>query len=322
MHFILNVLFIFVFTFLAHCQNLGDMPSPDASSLTKSKTQATLCSAIGSDFLIECSGIDTSLLNDNSLWAINDSGDDPFLYAMGIDGRDLGRVKIDGAINRDWEDLATFNWRGRPMILIADIGDNRAKYDLYHLYIIDEPWIPANGFAPFAHQSIAWTVRFKYPDRSHDAEAISVDAANNRILILTKREKAPILFSLPLNPMPSDTTLTASYLAQITQLPHPTEEDLLYPYGKFRSQPTAMDISPDGLTMLILTYKDAYLFERQSFQPWDTIANMQAVAVSLPPPQNTPGLIQREAACFSWDGNELIITSEGVHAHVFKSSAR
>ena len=322
MQYMYNLFFILIFTSLAHCQNLGDTPSPPPSSPTKSETRVTRSGTMGSDFLIECSGIDTSLLHDELLWAINDSGDEPFLYAMGIDGRDLGRVRIDGAINRDWEDLATFTWQGRPMILIADIGDNRARYGLYHLYIIEEPRVPADGFPPFAHRSVAWTIRFTYPDRNHDAEAISVDASSNRILILTKREKAPILFSLPLRPAASDTTLTASYIAQIDQLPQPTEDDLQYPYGKFRSQPTAMDISSDGLEMLVLTYKDAYLFKRQFSRSWDAIANLQAVTVALPLPQNTPGLIQREAACFSRDGNAVILTSEGLHAGIFKCSVR
>ena len=62
-----------------------------------------------------------SMLNHSVMWALNDSGNGAFIYAMGTNGRDRGRVLITGAVNRDWEDMATFMWQGRAMILVADI---------------------------------------------------------------------------------------------------------------------------------------------------------------------------------------------------------
>ena len=37
--------------------------------------------------------------------------------------RDHGSVNLRGAINEDWEDLASFKFNGRPLLLIADVGD-------------------------------------------------------------------------------------------------------------------------------------------------------------------------------------------------------
>ena len=71
---------------------------------------AQLIGRLGDDRLVECSGMDTSLANDNLIWAINDSGHGPFIYALRIDGRSMGRVLVVGAQNRDWEGLDTFFW--------------------------------------------------------------------------------------------------------------------------------------------------------------------------------------------------------------------
>jgi hypothetical protein len=49
---------------------------------------------LGDDRLVECSGMEISLTADNLIWAINDNGHGPFLYALRIDGRSMGRVLV------------------------------------------------------------------------------------------------------------------------------------------------------------------------------------------------------------------------------------
>lgn len=274
--------------------------------------------SIASDRLVECSGIDVSMIRDDLLWAINDSGDGPYLYALGIDGRDRGRVRIAGAVNRDWEDLATFQWQGRAMILVADTGDNRERYGTYRLYIVEEPRLSGERFDPSAVADVAWTVAFTYPNHGHDAEAVTVDPTGGQILILTKRDTPLLLFSLPLKPAAMDDPLMARRIASIDQIPPPTANDLLYPYGRFRSQPTAMDLSPDGLKMVVLTYKHAYVFLRAPDDAWEGISGSPPVMIPLPLPQDTRDLVQREAACFSRDADWLYITSEGQHAGLYR----
>jgi hypothetical protein len=83
---------------------------------------AQLTGRLGDDRLVECSGMDISLATDNLIWAINDGGHGPFIYALRIDGRSMGRVLVVGAQNRDWEGLDTFFWQGRPMILNGSLS--------------------------------------------------------------------------------------------------------------------------------------------------------------------------------------------------------
>jgi len=314
---VLSCLIIMFTVSFIHCQSLPESHPPSVDSPGRQAGNFRKTGTIASDRLVECSGIDMSMIRDDLLWAINDSGDGPYLYAMGTDGRDRGKVKMNGAFNRDWEDLATFKWRDRSMILVADVGDNRQRYGLYRLYIIEEPVFFGESVSSAADANVAWTVTFRYPDRNHDAEAVGVDPTNGQILVLTKRDTPPLLFSLPLKPEHLAQPVVAQRVAAMDRIPALTSDDLLYPYGQYRCLPTAMDLSPDGQKMVILTYKHAYLFDRSVSDNWRSIPS--PTVIPLPLPQDTPGFAQREAACFSRTTTGLFITAEALHAAIYHS---
>ena len=275
---------------------------------------------LGDDRLVECSGIDTSLAAGNLIWAINDNGHGPFIYALRIDGRSMGRVLVVGAQNRDWEGLDTFLWQGRPMILIADFGDNQQQHDTHTLYIVEEPKLGGERFSESSTVKLAWRIVFSYPDHKHDAEAVSVDAAGGKVLILTKRDNPPLLFELPL--IAPDYPIIAKKTAAVRQIPPPSDEDLLHKYGKYRSQPTALDLSPDGRQAVVLTYKHAYLFNRESHNSWAAALSGQPQTIPLPLPHDRSDFRQREAICFVAGGRALLITSEGHGAGIFRLETR
>jgi len=281
---------------------------------------AQLTGRLGDDRLVECSGMDTSLAADNLIWAINDNGHGPFIYALRIDGRSMGRVLVVGAQNRDWEGLDTFFWQGRPMILIADFGDNQEQHDTHTLYIVEEPELEGECYSESSAVKLAWRIVFSYPDHKHDAEGVSVDAAGGKVLVLTKRDNPPLLFELPL--IPPDYPIVAKKVAAVRQIPPPSDEDLLQKYGKYRSQPTALDLSPDGRQAVVLTYKHAYLFNRESHDSWAAGLSGHPETVPLPLPQDRSDFRQREAICFVAGSRTLLITSEGHGAGIFRLETR
>ena len=272
---------------------------------------ARMVGRIESRQLIECSGMDASMVAEDLFWAVNDSGSGPFIYALGRDGRDRGRVGIAAAENRDWEDLATFIWQGQPMILIADFGDNKRQYTTHTLYIVNEPRLPGRREGLSGTVNIAWKIEFTYPDGSHDAEGVTVDPAAGEVLVLTKRDKPPLLFALPLKANASGRKATARFVAAMDRIPEPTPRDLQQPYGAVRSRPTGIDLSPDGSAMVVLTYKHAYLFGREPGASWATVLGRRPILIELPLPEDCQALAQREAICFSMDGASLLVTSEG-----------
>lgn len=317
MRALLSGLMVLVSLSFNHCRTVPNAAPPAENRFAHGASTAVQTGTIDSDMLVECSGLDVSMVHDDLLWAINDSGDGPYLYALGKGGRDRGRIEVMGAVNRDWEDLATFKWQDKAMILIADVGDNRQHHGTYRLYIIEEPRLAGERFDRSTVVHPAWTITFRYPDHGHDAEAVSVDLADGQILVLTKRDVPPILYRLPLTPENPDAPIVAQRLTDLDQIPAPTADDLSHPYGKFRSQPTAMDLTMDGLTMLVLTYKHAYVFHRNAGDKWGANAKAWPITITLPLPQDSPDFGQREAACFSVDERQVHVTSEGQHAGLY-----
>ena len=71
------------------------------------------------------------------------------------------------------------------------------------------------------------------------------------------------------------------------------------------SQPTSMDICPDGSAAVVVTYFGAFLFPRKDGETW-------GAAFSRPPVELEPHRMrQAEAVAFSRDGSILRVVSEG-----------
>ena len=252
----------------------------------------------------EASGLAASRRYEDQLWVLNDGGNAPLLYAVGIDGSDRGEVKISGAKNRDWEDMASFVWDGKPYLLIADIGDNQAKRERCYLYFVHEPEMPGTVSVP-----VARTIKFIYEDGPRDAESVAVDVPGKRILILTKRDDPPVLYELPLFPEREGVQI-ARRLTSIVGLPQPSLADIFANpvLGKLGDAPTAMDISSDGSIAVVMTYRSILLYERRHGMSW-------AELFSRPPRKIAAhSLLQGEALALAVDNERIYYTSEQIPA--------
>lgn len=256
--------------------------------------------------LNEASGLACSRLDNDVLWAINDSGSGPLIYALNTNGANLGSVRVVGAQNQDWEDLASFRLNDTAYLLIADVGDNAENRADYLIYLIREPVIAAGSLSPNQTAVLEERIRFIYEDGSHDCESVAVDLSSGQILLLSKRDMPPALYALPLVMQTGDTVQVARRLTSISVIPQPTFKDIMEDpkFGPYRSQPTAMDMSPDGLKAVVLTYKNAYLFQRTAGENWGDAFKKPPQMIQL------PKLRQAEALCFAADTRTLFITSE------------
>jgi hypothetical protein len=107
-------------------------------------------------------------------------------------------------------------------------------------------------------------------------------------LLLSKRSLPPVLYELPLQPVEDDAIAVAR---RVTTIPH-------------FNWPTAMDLSPDGLSALVLTYNSVYLFSRSPDEDWPNALKKQ------PQRLHFTQLSQQEAACFGFYGKSVYVTSE------------
>lgn len=284
-----------------------------ASRSHVARNVAVVVGRLAAPELTENSGLAASRLTNGLSWAVNDSGNEPELFSLGSHGEDRGKVRVAGVENHDWEDLAAFTWQGRAFLLVADVGDNRAERAQVQLHIVPEPLPGPDGrFAGSVNP--AWSIKLVFEDGPRDCEGVAVDEAGGQILLLSKRTTPPVLYRVPLRPAEPDKVQAAKRIAEIRNIPAPTSEDLQQPFGAFRSWPTALDIRPDGSAMVILTYKDAYLYPRRGDETWSTTLSRAPRILHLPPSDQLP---QRESICFISDGS-ILVTSEGRGAPLFK----
>jgi len=253
----------------------------------------------------EASGLQAGA--DGVFYTHNDGKRDVFVIDAA--GRHLGAFKLDGAKNRDWEDITRVPDGDGHLLVIADSGDNEARYNDIRLYFFPEP---APGEYDRDHAA-THRVKVTYPDGPRDVESAAWDADGGRILLLSKRDVPPRLYGVPLERALAEDDLEAEYLGELRGLRPPTPVDRLgSKRGAWVSQPTAMDISPDGRTAAVLTYRSLYLYTRAEGQGWPEAFRGEPREFIGPPGTHD------EAVAFSLDGKAVYVTTERRPAPVYR----
>ncbi|MEM9562683.1 MAG: hypothetical protein AAGA93_08715 [Actinomycetota bacterium] len=217
--------------------------------------------------LVETSGLAASRRHEGVLWAHNDSGSAAGIYAVGLDGEDLGffALQDDGApVDAvDVEDVAIVDDR----LYLADIGDNGAGRAAVTVYVLAEPEPGVDGQA-----EVLQIIQVRYPDGPTDAEALVVDPASAELLILSKDLDAPTAPTrLYAAPLPDQTTPLVEVeptlvgqldVAAITA----TSASISIGGLLFPGSVTGADLAPAGDLLVLRTYGSAWLFARADGQ--------------------------------------------------------
>jgi hypothetical protein len=266
---------------------------------------------IDSPYITEASGLAPSALRDDRLWLINDGDSPPVIHAIATDGSLAGSIRLGNASNVDWEAIASFRLDGSAWLLVADTGDNNAVREFGTIYVVEEPALADNEETA---AEPAWTISFRWPGGPRDCEAVAVDAASEKILLLSKRTVPAELYELPLRPSANDGVVTATRLGDARALPQPTARDLerAVPERNWHWQPTAMDISADGHAAVILTYRAVYYFERTESEAWTTA--LQRVRAVSP----LDGIREAESVALARDGKSVFVTVESPQPPLYR----
>ena len=241
------------------------------------------------------------------LWLHDDGGNPARLFAINTNGDRLATLRIEGVTKTDWEDMAAFRLDGRDYLLIADTGDNGGLRRTLQLHVVEEPDKVEN-----ARIRPAWSIAFRWPDGARDCEAVAVDAPNRRILLISKKRQPPEMFSLPLQP--STRIVTATRLGTLHGVPVASAEETRRNARQARvlRQVTAADLSPDGQTLAVMTYRDLLLYHRGPQESWS-----EAIR-HAPRLRELPWLPQAEALGWSADGRSLYATGEFIPAPMYR----
>lgn len=190
----------------------------------------------------ESSGLATAHVAPDMLWTHNDSGGEPELYAIRTDGTLVATVRVGGARNLDWEDLAAGPCEAGRCLYIGDIGDNEAARPNVAVYRIPEP-AAADGETPAAER-----FRFTYPGGPRDAEALFVLPGGELYVVSKGRTSNVAIYRYP-EPFRPDGTVQMEHVADITAGP-----------ADLGAQVTAAAASPDGRRVALRTYSQLLIF--------------------------------------------------------------
>ena len=276
----------------------------------------------------EASGLALSRRDGDLLWTHNDNINDPgsmervtpLVFGISPRGEPRTRLRLEGVIQRDWESIDAARIDDRETLIVADSGDNRGSWPDYVLWFIPEP-PPAEDDGEVRVSPEAM-LRYRYPDGPADTESMVFDPRTDRILLLTKRDDPPRMYSLPADarqPFPDESGLSererleaapvevAEPVGDLARL-RPTDPInwLLHPLtGSQTDRPTGMTLSPDGTTLAVLTYASVYFFHRGKRSDWSEAISRPAASRSL------PRIDQWEGLAFSADGRHLYVVREG-----------
>jgi len=238
--------------------------------------------------LAEVSGIAAG--SNGLIWAHNDSGAEPALWALDRSGAVLGSLEV-GTRNIDWEDMSVgSDPNGQVFLYLADIGDNLTARSSVVLHRFEEPVSLDGAVAELESLTV------RYPGGAADAEAFFVDPGSGDSFIVTK---TPTGRSLLLR------VSVDAWSGQSVEAEHVATVEL----GAL-SFVTAGAISGDGSVVALRTYRGIWLWERRS---GESVADAMRAAPCQAPSANEP---QGEALAF--DGNDLLTVSEGLGAVIYR----
>jgi hypothetical protein len=273
------------------------------------RLRATRTGTVGTPELTELSGLALSPGQPGVLWAHNDSGDRPRVFALREDGALVADLAVPEAGAVDWEDLAigpaSPGARDRALYL-ADIGDNTASRAAIDVYRVPEPSLsetPAPGAtAP------ATRLRLRYPDGAHDAETLLVEPRTGELAIVTKRLDGE---SRAYSASPS--VVSAAARGAVVTLRRGARLRL-----GFGGAATAGDVSADGRIVAVRTYSGLVAWRKA---PGATLA----ATLRRPPCRGRVSLAaegQGEALALTRTGSAFYTAPEGAGATLRRYAPR
>jgi len=269
-----------------------------ASPFTCQWTRATAIGSVDRP-ISEDSGLAVSRKFSNRVYHVNDSGDSGRVFITDMSGQSVQTIHINGYRPVDPEDLAIGGCTPRSdCVFIGDIGDNDGWRREIEVVVVEEIKDFPRGVDPL-HR-----VRMRYPDRPHDAESLAVHP-DGTIYILTKGG-IPTLYRLK-----KDQWMNARDRLQTLELVIAIDfEKLGGPAASIDGRlPTAMDISPDGKRVLVLTYRNVFELAVDLSQPIPPIASWKPMQ-QFRRVEGVEVLDQQEAIAYLPDGRAFIYDTE------------
>lgn len=261
--------------------------------------------------LVESSGAAMSVSQPGVLFTINDSGNEPVLFAVDTAGAPRGRWRVQGTRNIDWEAVAlgpcgSGRRADSSCVYIGDVGDNIEALPLRTIYRVAEPRADAATTTGVVR---AQRLVYRYADGPHDVEAMYL-APNGDVVLITKRPRLDaarrlrpaLVFTIPAAAWNTDSVAVAALTDSLPIIP-----------GSARLRTiTDAALSPDARFLAVRTYGEIFVFAVDQMTGRPQPGSAPAVC-DITKVQDTSG----EGITWVGTTNTLLLTGEGRRAPMY-----
>jgi len=242
--------------------------------------------------LTESSGVVRSRHIPGVLFTINDSGNQPIVFATDTSGRAIGTWLVPTVRNRDWESISAGPCPGGSCLYFGDTGDNREQQEYVVVYRVREPrklarFLGATDASPLDLDSLV----LSYPDGPHDVEAMYLDDAGTLFLVSKGRTKGALHFRIPRSAWSRRGVVRPELLGSLP-LPSRNSGDWVTDAAR----------RPGGREVVVRTYNALYFF---------TMGADGRLEVAAPAPACEVTGLEAQGEGVDWlDPTHLVLTSE------------
>jgi hypothetical protein len=250
------------------------------------------------------------LHNDSPQWAENGllgGLPDPFLadvFAVDVaDGTLLATIRLTGALNLDWEDMARGPAVGStsPSLFLADVGDNALVRGGGTVYVIDEP-VPEDGSID---RSDIRRLTLSYPDGPRNVEAFVVHPVTGDVTVFTREIDQTEALTGKVSLDAFDGAAIELRSAGILAL-------------GLGSRITGADWSPDGSRLALTSYNEVLEFHAVGVDLAATLAAGPTRQILLVPRSDVGSV---EAVAYLHGGRDIVVLSEDSNSAITRRPA-
>jgi hypothetical protein len=185
-------------------------------------------------------------------WVHGDSGNSPTLHAIDRSGKTIARFLVRGGNNRDWEDIAIDD---DGNLYVGDIGNNSFRLKRLTVYQVPEP-DPRQGNGEV---QITRAINYQYEefeDKGFASSGFGIDAEalfhdGQHLYVLAKNWDKPHTELYRFPTLVSEELITVELISEASLVVTPRQRHGLV---------TGADLSPDKVTLAVLTYDYLFLF--------------------------------------------------------------
>jgi hypothetical protein len=214
----------------------------------------------------ELSGIASSKLNKDLVWAHNDFSSNGKIFAIDKSGD----IKITANINNleDIEDMCIGNYDNEEYIFIGDFGDNSEKRDSCTISMLKEPTLDSDNI------ETPIDFNFVYSDgKAHNCESLGYSSfVSGGSLYLFTKEKNIRVFKLVVSELDENEENVAEFIGKLE-------------IENFE-KPSAADISRDGLYLIIRDENNIFKLSVENPEDFDKIIEKNALSINCPSEPN------------------------------------